>query len=548
MAKVTGGEAIVKSLLQHDVSTLFALPGVQNDYFFNALYDANADASGKKIRVIHPRHEQGAAYMALGYALSTGDVGAYSVVPGPGLLNTFSALATAYSLNARVLCLTGQIASTRIGQGLGELHEIPDQYGMLQSLTKWATRINAPSEAPEAISQAFKELYSGRPRPVGIECPPDVLAKSAEVDLRPIEHEERWPLVDTDAVEKAAEILAKAKHPMIFVGSGAVDSAETVRQLAEALQAPVVANASGHGIVSSHSYLSMRQLSAYQYWAKTDAVLAIGSRMQRTLNGWGTDENLQFIRIDIDPAEHVRGHRPDVSIMARSEDTLPVLIEALRKYNYKRDSIEADVRELNAESAKRMAHLEPQLSYVNAIREVLDDDGIYVTDMTQIGYVSRFAMPYYQPRTGLDAGYQGTLGWGFAAALGAKVANPDKQVLSVSGDGGFMFNVQELATAVQHKINAVSVVFNDRAYGNVRRMQKEYYDERFIATDLDNPDFMKLADAFGALGLQAHNADELRVAIQRGFEADVPTLIEVPCGEMPNPANVAWMTPKVRGK
>lgn len=547
MAKVTGGEAIVKSLLQHGVDTLFALPGVQNDYFFNALFDANSESHGETIRVIHPRHEQGAAYMALGYALATGGVGAYSVVPGPGLLNTFAALATAYSLNARVLCLTGQIAAARIGRGLGELHEIPDQYGMLQSLTKWATRINAPSDAPEAISQAFKELHSGRPRPVGVECPPDVLATRTDVDLRPIEHDERWPLVDVDAVEQAAEILGKAKHPMIFVGSGATDSAQLVIQLAETLQAPVVSNASGHGIVSSRHYLGMRQLSAYRYWEKTDAVLAIGSRMQRTLNGWGVDEKMKFIRIDIDPEEHVRGHRPDVSVVARSEDTLPVLLEVLRKYNGQRATIEDEINIINAESTKRMAHLEPQLAYINAIRDAMDDDGIYVPDMTQIGYVSRFAMPCYQPRTFFDAGYQGTLGWSFATALGAKVAEPNRQVLSVSGDGGFMFNVQELATAVQHKINTVSVVFNDGAYGNVRRMQKEYYAERFIATELQNPDFMKLADAFGALGLQAHSADELRIAIQKGFEADVPTLIEVPVGEMPNPADVAWIQPRVRG-
>ena len=543
MTKVTGGEAIVHSLLQHGIDTLFALPGVQNDYLFNALYDA-----GDKINVIHPRHEQGAAYMALGAALSTGNIGAYNVVPGPGLLNTFGALCTAYSLNAPVLCLTGQIVSSRIGRGLGELHEIPDQYGMMQSLTKWSSHISSPIDAPQAISQAVKELNSGRPRPVGLECPLDVLTRTAEVDLRPIEYEERRPLIDQDAIDAAAAILGKAKHPMIFVGSGAVDAAEDILELAEALQAPVVSSSSGHGIVSSRHPLAMRPPAAYRYWRKTDAVLAIGSRMQRSLSGWGTDDDLQLVRIDIDPQEHLRGKRPDVTLTAYSEDALPVLVEAVRRVNRSRTSIVDELSGLNRKVEADIAYLEPQLSFINAIRESLDDDAIFVSGMTQIGYVSRFAMPIYKPRTFLDPGYQGTLGWSYPTALGAKVANPDKQVLAISGDGGFMFNVQELATAVQHKINVVALVFNDGAFGNVRRMQKELYEGRFIATELRNPDFVQLAETFGALGLRAHDAAELRQAIERGFANDGPTLIEIPVEEMPSPSPVAWILPKVRGK
>ena len=542
MAKVTGGQAIVKSLLSHNINTIFALPGVQNDFFFNALFD-----EGDKVKVIHTRHEQGAAYMALGSAMSTGEVAAYSVVPGPGLLNSFAALATAYSLNARVFCLTGQILSSRIGRGLGELHEIPDQFGMLQSLTKWATRVSSPTEAPEAISQAMKELYSGRPRPVGLECPLDVLPATAEVDLRKVEHEIRWPPVDTDAIDQAAQILGKAKHPVIFVGSGAIDAADAVLELAETLQAPVVSNTSGHGIVSSRHCLGMRQQAAQIYWKKTDAVLAIGSRMQRTLSSLGTDDEMKLIRIDIDPEEHIRGQRPDVSLTARSEDALPVLIESLQKYNRIRPSIQDDIETINQTVRSQIAYLEPQLSFVNAIREELDDDAIVVNGVTQIGYVSKFAMPVYQPRTMLDSGYQGTLGWNYPTALGAKVANPDKQVVAISGDGGFMFNVQEIATAVQHNINVVALVFNDSAYGNVRRMQKELHGNRLIATDLQNPDFVKLAEAYGAQGLRAHTPKELRQALRTGLETDAPTLIEIPVEEMPSPSKVAWRVPRVRG-
>ncbi|MEM7126108.1 MAG: thiamine pyrophosphate-dependent enzyme [Chloroflexota bacterium] len=547
MTKVTGGEAIVHSLAQHGIDTLFALPGVQNDHFFNALFDYNAKNSNRPIQVIHPRHEQGAAYMALGYAQSTGKVGAYCVVPGPGLLNTFGALCTAYSLNAKVLCLTGQIHSARIGRGFGELHEIPEQSAMLDTLTKWSGMIRSPADAPELVAEAFRHLHSGRPRPVGLEFPPDVLASKTEVDLRPIEHDIRWPLVDKDSAEEAAKILGQAEYPMIFVGSGAAEMGEQILALGEALQAPIVSNASGAGIVRSDHYLSMRSPGAYRYWEKTDAVLAIGSRIQRSLNGWGTDSNLKLIRVDIDPEEHLRGPRPDVSIVARSEDTVPALLNAVSKYNRQRPSIKADVMAIDEDVAERISYLEPQLSFIKAIRDALPEDGFFVGDVTQIGYVSRICMPFYQSRTFLDAGYQGTLGWGLATALGAKVANPDKQVVVACGDGGLMFNIQELATAVQHKINIVAIVFNDGAYGNVRRMQKEDHGNRFIATELQNPDFVQLAEAFGALGLRAHNADELRLAIQKGFEADVPTLIDVPVSEMPNPSKVAWIMPKIRG-
>ena len=540
MTKLTGGEAIVKSLRAHGVHTVFGLPGVQNDYLYNALYD-----EGDGIRLIHTRHEQGAAYMALGYALSTGDVGVYNVVPGPGLLNTTAALATAYSTNAPVLCLTGQIASTSIGRGHGMLHEIPDQLGVLRSLTKWAERINAPFEAPGLVAEAFRQLRSGRPRPVGLEVPPDVLAASAEVDLSPVASEVRFPPLDLDAVERAAQLLAGARQPLIFVGSGAVGAREEVRQLAEALQAPVVSSRSGHGVLSSRHELSLRPPEAHVLWPRADVVLAVGTRLQMPLMNWGTDGGLKVIRIDIDPTEQARIAQPDVGIVARSEDALPALLTAVERHIGVRPSRREELEGLRAEVAGRYAYLEPQLTFLKVIRQELPEDGFFVEEMTQVSYIARFALPIYEPRTFVSTGYQGTLGWGFATALGVKVANPDRAVLSVAGDGGFMFTVQELATAVQHKIATVTLVFNDNAYGNVRRIQKERYGNRIIASDLVNPDFVKLAEAFGAQGIRARTPQELAVALRRGFEADGPTVIEVPVGEMPSPWPVVFM-PQVR--
>ena len=495
MPKVTGGEAVVKSLIAHGVDTLFALPGVQNDYFFNALYDYQ-----DQIRVIHPRHEQGAGYMALGYAQSTDKAGVYSVVPGPGLLNTTAALATAYSLNSKVLCLTGQIRSDQIGRGFGMLHEIPDQLGIIQSLTKWAARVNSPGEAPELVAEAFKQMASGRPRPVGLEIPLDVLKSQVEVDLTPIEPVIRAPAVDSDQIEAAAKLLGQAKQPMIFVGSGAAYAAEEVKLLAEALQAPVVAYTSGLGILPGDHPLSLSYPAAHSIWSQVDVALAVGTRMQRPRQMWGTDDHLKVIHIDIDPEEQLRIAKPDVGLVADSREALRALIPAVEKYNTVRPSRREELADVKAEIEGRLAFLEPQLTFNKLMRQELPADGIFVTELTQVGYISRIAFPVFKPRTYLTQGYQGTLGGGFAMALGAKVANPDKPVLSIAGDGGFMFTVQELATAVQHKINTVTVIYNDSAFGNVRRMQKQDYGGKLIATELQNPDFVKLAEAFGAQG------------------------------------------------
>lgn len=533
MPKVSGGEAIVQSLLAHGVDTVFGLPGVQNDHLFNALYDHKA-----QLRIIHTRHEQGAGYMALGYALSTGKVGVYAVVPGPGFLNASSALATAYSTNAKVLCFTGQIASDMIGKGLGMLHEIPNQIGILKSLTKWAERIETPADAPTYVAEAFRQLHSGRPRPVGLECAPDVLATKAEVDLTPVEYPLRYPPVDKDKIAEAAALLAKAQNPLIFVGSGAIDAAGAVQELAETLQAPVVSSRSGHGVLSSRHPLSQRPVVGHHLWEKADVVVALGTRLQRPLSNWGTDDQLKLIRIDIDPEEHHRNVKPTVGLVARCEDAVPALVTAVKKHVMQRPSRAAEMDDLEAEYDERIAYLEPQISFLKAMRAALPDDGFFVDDLTQVGYVSRTVLPIYQPRTYVSPGYQGTLGWSYATALGVKVANPDKPVLSIAGDGGFMFNVQELATAVQHQINVVAVVFNDGAFGNVQRMQKRDYGNRVIATELRNPDFVKLAEAFGARGERVHSADELHDAVQRGFAANQPTLIEVPVGEMPEP----WST------
>lgn len=539
--KMTGGEAIVATILSHGIDTIFGLPGAQNDWFYNALFDADG-----AVRIVHTRHEQGAGYMALGYAMSTGKTGLYSVVPGVGMLNASAALATAYSVGAPVVCFTGQIPSHSIGRGYGQLHELPDQMGILERLTKWAESIESPAQASPIMAEAFRQLRSGRIQPVAVECPMDVLAARGEVKeiLSPlaIEH----PAVDEDAIDEAAKLLGSAKNPLIFVGSGALGAREAVQELAEALQAPVIANRSGHGILPSSHYLSARMPVGHALWERADVVIALGSRLQRPLQMWGTDDELKVVRIDIDPEEHYRINRPDVGVIARCEEAVPLLVKALGKYNSVRPSREEEMNDLQAEIDGRMAYMDYQLAHLGAIRDVLPEDGFLVNDVTQLGFVSPMVFPTEHPRTIISPGYQGTLGWGFATALGVQVANPDKNVVAICGDGGFMFTMPELATAVQHGINLVTIVFTDGAYGNVKRMQKENYGGKFIASDLRNPDFAAMAETFGAQGLKADGPDELRSALEKGFAFDGPTIIEVPQGEIPSPWPMV-MPPKVRG-
>ncbi|MCB8942877.1 MAG: acetolactate synthase [Ardenticatenaceae bacterium] len=528
MTKQTGGQAVVNALLNHNIHTLFGLPGVQNDWLYNALYDA-----GEQIRVIHTRHEQGAGYMALGYALATGENAVFNIVPGPGLLNATAALATAYGLNAPLLCLTGQIPAPQIGRGLGVLHEIPDQLAVMRTLTKWSERINSPAEAPSLIAEAFRQLGSGRPRPVGLEVPMDVLEKTAVVTPSPplpLYH----PPLDHDLIEKAARALGNAKRPIIYTGSGAQNLSPEITQLALDLEAPVIGYRTGMGVLDGRHYLSLHQPPSHELWKMADAVLLIGTHARIPLKDWGVDKAMTLIKIDVDPNSHHLFAKPHIAITARAEDAVPLLLERVAAHNHRRDSRQAEMLALKADWAERTAYLEPQLTYLQIIREELGEEGIFVDELTQVGFASRITYPVYKPRTFISTGYMGTLGYGFPTALGVKVAQPDKPVIAVTGDGGFMFSVQELATAVQHRIGLVTLLFNNNQYGNVQQMQRELYDNRIIATDLHNPDFVKMGESFGAQAFRTHTPDQLRHAIRQGFATDLPTLIEVPVGDLPS--------------
>lgn len=522
------GDAVVDGLIQNGVDTLFCLPGVQNDHLFDALYSAK-----DRIRAIHTRHEQGAAYMALGAAMASGKPSAFCVVPGPGILNTTAALCTAYACNTPVLALTGQIPQKQIGAGHGFLHELPDQLGTMRSLTKWADRITGVHDAQPLVNEAFRQMLSGRPRPVALECAIDVWGRRGEFTRESVR--EITPItVDRTAVEKAADLLAAATHPLMVVGGGAQGAAAQVQQMSALMQIPVVSNRMGRGVVDSDAPLAVNWTAGHRLWRDADVILAVGTRLQVQQMAWGVKPGTKIIRIDVDAQEIERFAPPTVGILADAAGALYALIEELRARKLKPLARQAQTLALKDQVAQDLSVLDVQYAFLRAIRSALPRDGIFVDELTQVGYASRLLFPVHQPRTFLTPGYQGTLGWGYATALGAKVARPHAGVVSVSGDGGFMFNVQELATAMQHRIGVVAVVFDDGAFGNVRRLQQQQF-SRNIASDLKNPDFVALAQSFGMKAQRVETPAELEKSIRDGIQADEPLLLHVPVGPMPDP-------------
>jgi acetolactate synthase-1/2/3 large subunit len=529
--ELTGSTALVQSLKTHGVHTIFGLPGVQLDYVFDALYEER-----ESIRVIHPRHEQAAAYMAFGYAQTTGTVGVCMVVPGPGVLNATAALSTAYACNAPVFCITGQIPSHFIGKGLGLLHEIPNQLTAMASVSKWQGHAATVESIPPLVAEAFQQATSGRHRPVVLEIPPDVTTRSAPVRIQAPPDAGSEAGLDEDAIASAASLLGKARNPAIFVGSGIFGAEEELRALAEMLQAPIIMSQHGMGAIDCRHPLAQNMQAGNDLWPQVDVALVVGTRFLIPATEWGRDKDIKLIRVDVDPLQSLSPWAPDVHIVGTAKAALRALVDKTGAHNHPRSSRADQMAEARARALHRVSTaLAPQHAYTMAIRRALPEDGIICFGVTQLGFYSWWGFPTYQPRTMIQPGYQGTLGYSFPTALGAQVAYPDRKVVCVVGDGGFMFSVQELATAVHHRINLVTVLFNDNAFGNVRRTQKEAFGGRYISSDLTNPDFMKLADSFGVRGWRVETPAQLEAALREAFEHDGPALIEVAVGEFPNP-------------
>jgi acetolactate synthase I/II/III large subunit len=525
----SGGAAIAAAARANGMTTIFGVPGVQIYPLFDALH-------GTGVAVIVPRHEQAAAYMAMGYAKSTGKTGVFTVVPGPGVLNASAALCTAMGNCAPVVCLTGQVPSSFLGRGRGHLHELADQAATLRTLIKDAWRVDSASDASRAVNRAFRTAAGGRPGPVALEMCWDTMAAPAGVVIEPPEPELPEPAIDERALDAAVALLAAAKRPMIMCGAGAQHAPREVTLLAETLQAPVTAFRSGRGVVPEDHALGVASVAARELWDDVDVLVGVGSRLEMPYMRWGDSMRYErkpshgpkLIRIDIDP-EEMRRFEPDVGVVADSATACRLLAERLRGRVAPSRTRVAEIAAAKRVAEAAIERIQPQTAFLRAIRAALPRDGRLVPELSQVGFTTYTgAFPVLAPRTYISEGFQGTLGFGFPTALGVKVANPSKAVVAVTGDGGFMFGVQELATAAQYGIALVTIVFNNNSFANVLRDQQLQFGGRTLGSRLHNPDFVRLAESFGVAARRVKEPHELQNALEAELSAARPALIEVP--------------------
>jgi acetolactate synthase-1/2/3 large subunit len=524
--KKTGGEAIAEALIAHDVDTVFGIPGIQMDNLFDAFYHRQ-----NALRIIHSRHEQGAAYMAMGYAQATGRTGVYSVVPGPGFLNSVTALADAVSANLPVLALTGQIPADRIGQGIGMPHELKDQLAVARGIVDWAERADHPAEVPGVLERAFAHMHSGRKSPAVFEMAPDRMGSRAPVRAAVPRSVEPAPVPAPDLLVKAVGMIVAAHAPIINVGGGAVGAEAEILALAERIGAPVIMTPAARGTLPDAHPLAHHMLTGQELWQTADLVIAIGTRFSTPALAWGRPD-LPVIRVDIDSVQIRKPRRSTVEIVTSAALGAAQLVAAMKDLKLPdRTDVPDAVKERVAAS---LAELEPVAGFAKAIRAAAPDDTLFYSDITQFGVYARYALPMLFPRSYFLPGYQATLGWAYPAALGGQVGCPEKPVVAFAGDGGFLFNIQEMATAVHHDIPVVVIVFNNGVFGNVRLIQAKNFGARHIATELSNPDFMELAQSFGLNARRAETASDLETALSELLALRKPGLIEVPVGDLPD--------------
>jgi acetolactate synthase-1/2/3 large subunit len=525
----TGGQAAVEQLGREGVEVVFGLPGDQTMYLLDAFYDST-------IRWITTRHEQATTYMADGYARASGRPGVACVVPGVGVYNAASGLATAYACSSPVLLLAGQVNRGGIGKDLGLLHDIHDQLDVVRPVTKYATRVLQPDGVPAAIHKAFVLMATGRPRPAHVEAPPEAFLETTNapgLDAIAVEPE----AADPDRIADAARLLAAADRPLMVGGGGVVlgDATDAFTDVAELLQAAVVTTREGKGSIDDRNPLSVGTM-----WNNprlrpvldgADVVLAVGTRLQ----GFGFGPQTGIVQLDVDADEIGRNATVDVALTGDARVTLLALRDALDGMRAPRESRAAETAAMRATIEDQQRAIGPAAAIAETLRATLADDTIVVPDTATMGYMCHMHYKVYEPRTYIPSSYMGTLGFAYPTSLGAKVARPDRTVVAVVGDGGFLFTATEMATAAQYGINTVTIVFDDGAYGNSNRDQRERFGGREIGTALRNPDWVQLAGSFGVAGVAVPGPEQLGPALREACAADGPVLIACPIPRLPSP-------------
>jgi thiamine pyrophosphate-dependent acetolactate synthase large subunit-like protein len=518
----TGADVLVQALERHGVQHIFGMPGSHSTAIYDALHRQG------RIATILIRNEQAGAFAADGYARVTARPGVVCTTAGPGATNALSGVAEAWADSVPLLLLTGQVNSDRMHLECGAYHEI-DLEGILRPVTKWCATVRAPSQIPSMVAEAFEAMTSGRPRPSAIVLPQDLMGhecKAPAPERSPRPANAASPPPSAESIAKAAALLAKAERPIVLAGGGALWSgaAAEVRAVAERLDAPLITSLNGKGLIDERDPLSLghaRSARAQAALPHADAMLAVGCRFTEVMTDWRrmrVPETL--IQVDLDADQIGMNYPATVGIVADARAALVSLLHALPQGCPSRWGEERE----RARSA-RPAHPE---WLIETLRTELPDEVPVFTDACEMGYRLQTDWTSYGPRRFFYPSNYITLGWAFPAALGAAVGLLDQPVVSVSGDGGFVMTSQELATAVRYRSRLIAIVHNDATYGAIKNIQQRRYDGRYRDVDLNNPDFLLLAQAYGVPASRARDAQELAEAVRRALAHPGPSLIEVP--------------------
>ncbi len=516
-----GGEILIECLKAQGVSAVFGMPGTQNIQ----IYDALLQRGGDTIDHYLVRHEYAATQMADGFARATGEPGVAITVPGPGASNASTGILEAFTDCAPVLLITGQSDSSLYSKHPSKMFHGLDQMHFFESITKYCAIAHTVAEIPVVVENAFKAMRNGRPGPTMLEFPMDVVTGEGDVRIpRRVERAELPPPDDAD-LSTAVETIRNAKMPVIFAGSAVfhANARNELRLLAEKLNAPVIVTRNGKGVLSEDHPLALQICYGYlgrEALERSDCLIGIGPRFTSIdTRNWTLELPQPFIQIDEDANEIGLEYPCDVGVVGDLKLTLQALIEDVTPGQNEWDEVLTELR------AKFDA--QPSLPVIHELQDVLPRDTIYAIDVHALGYASFAELPIYDPRTFLYPNIGVALGHAYPAAIGAKVAHPDRPVICFSGDGGFLMGAVEMATAMKYGINVVAIVVNDGALSAIKGSQLKGCEGRTIDTDLLNPDFVEFAQSFGAYAKRVENLDDFKETLRDALAAEKPALIEV---------------------
>ncbi|HJN48868.1 MAG: 5-guanidino-2-oxopentanoate decarboxylase [Pseudomonadales bacterium] len=514
------GEALVSLLEAYHVDTVFGIPGVHTVELYRGL--ARSD-----IRHISARHEQGAGFMADGYARVSGRPGVCFIITGPGITNIATAMAQAYSDSIPMLVISSVNKSGELGLGAGQLHELPYQRNLTAQFTEFSHTLLDGAELPEVLARAFAVFSSRRPAPVHVEIPIDVI--ESEIDIST----DTWPTAtrpgpDSASIGEAAQLLRTADKPLLILGGGAVDAGEAALKLVNRLEAPVINTVAAKGVIAASHPLCLDDTLAFKPVRElindADVVLAVATEFSET-DRYGDERPLRMkgklIRIDIDPEQLVRNHKPWLSILSDAGTALAAISARLDAGSG--SSGTARVKQVKKDLQQYQNHR----LFLQKLRQILPDDCIIAGDSTQPVYAANSFFPVEQPRCWITSvtGY-GTLGYALPAAIGAKLALPERPVICIVGDGGFLFTISELAVAVELGLTIPIVLWNNQGYGEIRNYMLERQIP-LVGVDLYTPDFIALAEGFGCVGRKASSMDHFQQLMNDALAHPGPSIIEI---------------------